>query len=156
MPKFVWSLALDFPHISPQFFLGNFSWQEGKKIYTQQCIFLRCCLPVKMASKTVIQFSALLAISAPFKCVLLISTPILMLYKSTGTDQPRFIIHLIAHKRTVFPHYKNSGVMSMWVYKVFKRMISFSNFVAFVQLVILARKDPGTRSPFSSLLDPLP
>ena len=91
VPKFVWSLALDFPHISLQFFLGNFSWQEGKKNYTQQCIFLRGCLPVKMASKTVIQFSALLAISAPFKRVLLISTPILKLYKSMGTEQPRFI-----------------------------------------------------------------
>ena len=33
--------------------------------------------------------------------------------------------------------------MSMWVHKVFKPMTSFSNFVAFAQLVILARKDPG-------------
>ena len=34
-------------------------------------------------------------------------------------------------------------------------MISFSNFVEIARLVVLARKDPGTTSPFSSLLDPL-
>ena len=33
-------------------------------------------------------------------------------------------------------------------------MISSSNFVAIARLVILARKDPGTASPFSSRLDP--
>ena len=38
VPKFVRSLALDFRHISPQFFLGNFSWQEGKKI-TQDTVY---------------------------------------------------------------------------------------------------------------------
>ena len=75
VPKFVRSLALDFPDICPQFFLGNFIRQEGKKNYTQHCIFSRGCLPVKTASKTVIRFSALLPISAPFKCVLLISAP---------------------------------------------------------------------------------
>ena len=32
-------------------------------------------------------------------------------------------------------------------------MISSSNFVAISRLVVLARKDPGTTSPFSSLLD---
>ena len=32
-------------------------------------------------------------------------------------------------------------------------MISSSNFVAIARLVVLARKDPGTTSPFSSLLD---
>ena len=65
-------------------------------------------------------------------------------------------LHLIAHKRTVFPHYKNSGLISMWVHKVFKGMISSSNFVEIARLVVLVRKDPGTTSPFSSLLDPLP
>ena len=43
----------------------------------------------------------------------------------------------------------------MWVHKFFKRMISSSNFVAIAQLVVLARKDPRTASPFSSLLDPV-
>ena len=61
----------------------------------------------------------------------------------------------IAHKQTVMPHYKNNGIMSMWVLKFFKRMISSSNFVAIAQLVVLARKDPGTTSPFSSLLHPV-
>ena len=32
-------------------------------------------------------------------------------------------------------------------------MISSSNFVAIARLVVLARKDPGTTSPFPSLLD---
>ena len=31
VPKFVQSLALNFPDICPQFFLGNFSRQKGKK-----------------------------------------------------------------------------------------------------------------------------
>ena len=34
-------------------------------------------------------------------------------------------------------------------------MISSSNFEAIARLVVLARKDPGTTSPFSSLVDPL-
>ena len=34
-------------------------------------------------------------------------------------------------------------------------MISFSNFVATARVVVLARKDPGTTSPFSSFLDPV-
>jgi len=32
-------------------------------------------------------------------------------------------------------------------------MISSSNFVAIARVFVLARKDPGTTSPFSSLLD---
>ena len=32
VPKFVRSLALDFPDICPQFFLGNSSREKGKKI----------------------------------------------------------------------------------------------------------------------------
>ena len=78
-------------------------------------------------------------------------------YVSTEVHLP-----LIAHQRTVMQHYKNSGlclsfstVMSMRVYKFFKRMTSSSNFVAIAQLVVLARKDPGTTSPFSSLLGPV-
>ena len=65
LPRFVRSLSLDFPDICAQFFLGNFSRQERQKNYTQHCIFSRGCLTVKMASKTVIRFSALLPISAP-------------------------------------------------------------------------------------------
>ena len=53
----------------PQFVLGNFGRQEGKKFYMQHCIFSRGCLLVKMASKTVItvmiRFSALLPITPP-------------------------------------------------------------------------------------------
>ena len=41
------------------------------------------------------------------------------------------------------------------MHKFFKRMISSSNFVAIARLVVLARKDPGTTSPFSSLLHPV-
>ena len=70
------------------------------------------------------------------------------------------VVHLplIAQKRTVMPHYKNSGLVSMWVYKFFKQMISSSNFVAAIaRLVVLAegRIQPGTTSPFSSLLNPV-
>ena len=50
---------------------------------------------------------------------------------------------LIAHKRTVMSHYKNSGlrlsfstIMFMRIHKFFKRMISCSNFVAIARLVI--------------------
>ena len=71
-------------------------------------------------------------------------------YVSTEVHLP-----LIAHKRTVMPHYKNNGLMSMCVHKFCKRMISSSNFVAIALLVVPARKDPGTTSPFSSPLDPL-
>ena len=62
---------------------------------------------------------------------------------------------LIALKRMVMPHYKNSGLVCMWVHKFFKRMIMISspNFVGIARLVVLAMKDPGTTSPFSSLLD---
>ena len=51
VPKFVRSLALDFPDICPQFFLGNFSRQEGKKITHTIFFFSRGRLPVKMAPK---------------------------------------------------------------------------------------------------------
>ena len=49
------------------------------------------------------------------------------------------------------PYFKNSGlclsfstIMSLWVHKFFKRMISSSNFVVIARVVILARKDPLT------------
>ena len=87
----------------PQFFLGNFSRQEGKKFYMQHCIFSRGCLLVKMASKPVItvmiRFSALLPIpsSPPSKkptlnshvFFLLKNAPILIL----RTYQPSFILN---------------------------------------------------------------
>ena len=105
-----------------------------------------------------IRFSAPIRIGAPSNVFLLISAPIIILkygYVSAEVHLP-----LIAHKRMVMPHYKNSGlrltfstIMSMWVHQFFKRMISSSNFVAIARLVVLARKDPGTTSPFSSLLD---
>ena len=41
VPKFVRSLALDFLDTWPQFFLGNFSRQEGKKSHTTLYIFAR-------------------------------------------------------------------------------------------------------------------
>ena len=73
-PKFVWSLALDFPDICLQFFMGNFSWQEEKFFVahnTVKTIFSHGYLPVKMASKTLIavmiRFIALLPISVPFR-----------------------------------------------------------------------------------------
>ena len=40
--------------------------------------------------------------------------------------------------------FHNYLIMSMWVHKFFKWMISSSNFVVIAWLVILARKDPGT------------
>ena len=39
------------------------------------------------------------------------------------------------------------------MHKFFKRKISSSNFAAIARLVVLARKDPRTTSPFSNLLD---
>ena len=43
VPKFVWSVALDFPDICPQFFVGNVSRQEREKIThnTRLYIFTR-------------------------------------------------------------------------------------------------------------------
>ena len=41
VPKFVRSLALDFRDICPQFFLGDFSGQEGKKMHKTLYIFMR-------------------------------------------------------------------------------------------------------------------
>ena len=98
-------------------------------------------------------------IFARWHLAIAITSIIILVYGSVSTE-----VHLtlIAHQRTVMPHYKNSGlclsfstVMSLQVYKFFKRMISSSNFVAIAQLVALARKDPGTTSPFSSLLHPV-
>ena len=45
--------------------------------------------------------------------------------------------------------------MSMCVRSSFKRMISPSNFATAIALLfVLARKDPGTACPFTSLLEP--
>ena len=70
-----------------------------------------------------IRFSALLPISAPFRISVpnLITAPILLRgsiqiiiiifeygYLSTEVHVP--LMSLIAHKRTVMPHYKNSGL----------------------------------------------
>ena len=149
VPKFVRSLALHFPDICPQFFLGNFIRQKEKN-YTQHCIFSGGCLPVNTASKTVIRFSALLPMCFVNK------RPHSNIMEEYGCVSIEVHLHLIAHTRTVFPHYKNSGLISMWVHKFFKGMISSSNFVEIARLVVLARKDPGTTSTFSSVLDPLP
>ena len=145
--------------------MGNFSRKEENFFYTQHCIFSSGYLTGKVASKTVItvmiRFSALLPISAPFECVFVNKRPhsakspysnIILEYGYVSTE-----VHLplVAQKRTVMPHYKNSGLMSMWMHKLFKRMSSSSNFVAIALLIILARKVPGTASPFSSLLDPV-
>ena len=98
--------------------------------------------------------SPLFRISAPYECISLVNKrPYSML--EYGYVSTEFHLPLIAHKQTVMPHYENSGLMSMWVHKFIKRMISSSNFVAIAQLVFLARKDPRTASPFSSFLDPV-
>ena len=98
-------------------------------------------------------------IFARWHLAIAITSIIILEYGSVSTE-----VHLtlIAQQRTVMPHYKNSGlclsfstVMSLPVYKFFKRMISSSNFVAIAQLVVLARKDPGTTSPFASVLGPV-
>ena len=100
-------------------------------------------------------------IFARWHLAIAITSIIILEYGSVSTE-----VHLtlIAQQRTVpvMPHYKNSGlclsfstVMSLPVYKFFKRMISSSNFVAIAQLVVLAKKDPGTTSPFSSVLGPV-
>ena len=145
-------------------FVYNFSWELAgrKNFYTQHCIFSQGYLPVKMASKIVmIRFSALLPISPPFRistpyeCVSLVNKRPYSIIIRVRVRINEVHLPLIAQKQTVMPHYKNSGLMSIWVHKFFKRMISSSNFVAIARLVVLARKDPGTTSPFSSLLDPV-
>ena len=66
--KFVRSLALDFPDICPQFFLGNFRRREGKKFtHDTVYIFSRGCLPVNMASKAMIRFSAPFQLAPAFE-----------------------------------------------------------------------------------------
>ena len=151
--------------------MGNFSRQVRKTFYTQHCIFSCGYLPIKVASKTVItvviQFRTLLPISAPFRlsppppfeCVFVNECPhsakrpysnIILGYGYVSTEVQ---LPLIAHKRAVMPHYKNSGLLSMWVHKFFKWIISSSNFAAIARLVVLVRKDPRTISLFSSLLD---
>ena len=87
VPIFVRSLALDSPDICPQFFLGNFSRQEREKTTNRQD-GLQNGDPIERPPSNK---RSPFRISTPFKCVLLISAPILILYKSTGTYQPRFI-----------------------------------------------------------------
>ena len=124
-----------------------------------------------MASKTVITVMISISISRPpsykrplsnkrpYECVFVNKRPhsaklpysnIILEY---GYVTSEVHLPLIAHKRTVMPHYKKSGLVCVWVHKFFKRMISSPNFVGIARLVVLARKDPGTTSPFSSLLD---
>ena len=87
---------------------------------------------------------------------LLLKLPYILEYGYVST---KVYLPLIARKRTVMPHYKNSGLMSMLqVHKFFKRMIFFPNFVTIARLVVRARKDPGDKksvfqSPWSSHLD---
>ena len=47
-------------------------------------------------------------------------------------------------KQWCLSEFHNYLIMSMWVHKFFKWMISSSNFVVIAWLVVLARKDPGT------------
>ena len=51
VPKFVRSLALDFPDICPQFFLGNFSRQKGKKITHNTIYFHAVAYPSRWPPK---------------------------------------------------------------------------------------------------------
>ena len=51
MPKFVQSLALDFLDICPQFSLGNFSRQEGKKIAHNTVYFHAVAFPSRWPPK---------------------------------------------------------------------------------------------------------
>ena len=158
MLKFVQSLALDCLDICLQFFMGNFSLQE-EKFFTHNIVyFYAVTYPSRRPPTVMIWFSTLLPISAPFECVFVNKRPhsakgpysnIILDYGYVST---KVHLPLIAHKQTVVPHWKR-GLMPMWVHKFFKWMISLSNFVAIARLVVLARKDPGTTSPWSSNLD---
>ena len=69
VPKFVRSLALDFPHICLQIFMENFCRQEEKFFRHNTVYFHAGYLPVKVTSKTLItwmiRISALLPIGDP-------------------------------------------------------------------------------------------
>ena len=68
VPKFVRSLALDFPVICLLFFMGNFSQQEEKS-FTHNT-FHAVTYPSRWPPKPVmIRVSAFLSIRAPFECV---------------------------------------------------------------------------------------
>ena len=70
VPKFVWSLALDFPDICLQFFMGNFSQQEEKSFTYNTVYFHAVTYPSRWPPKLVmIRVSAVLPISATFECV---------------------------------------------------------------------------------------
>ena len=51
VPKFVRLLDLDFPDIWPQFFLGNFSRQEGNKITHNTVYFPAVAYPSRWPPK---------------------------------------------------------------------------------------------------------
>ena len=107
-----------------------------------------------MASKTVmIRFSSFLPISpppfrisAPYECVFYNRVRVRINRGSSSFNCSQTNDNATLQKQSL---------MSMWVHKFFKRMISSSNFVAIARLVVLARKDPRTASLFSSLLDPV-
>ena len=70
LPKFVRSLALDFPDTCLQFFIGSFSKQNFFFLHTTLYIFTR--LPTRQddlqnRDYRMIRFSALLPISPPFR-----------------------------------------------------------------------------------------
>ena len=70
VPKFVRSLALDFPVICLQFFMGNFSQQEEKSCTHNTVYFHAVTYPSRWPPNPVmIRVSAFLSIRAPFECV---------------------------------------------------------------------------------------
>ena len=70
VPKFVRSLALDFPVICLQFFMGNFSQQEEKSFTHNTVYFHAVTYPSRWPPKPVmIRVSAFLSIRALFECV---------------------------------------------------------------------------------------
>ena len=60
------TLALDFADLCPQYFLGNFGLQEGRKLHTTLYIFTRL-LTRQDGLQNRDSFSALLPISPPFE-----------------------------------------------------------------------------------------
>ena len=70
VPKFVRSLALDFPVICLLFFMGNFSQQEEKSFTHNTVYFHAVTYPSRWPPKPVmIRVSAFFPIRAPFECV---------------------------------------------------------------------------------------
>ena len=70
VPKFVWSLALDFPVICLLFFMGNLSQQEEISFTHNTVYFHAVTYQSRWPPKPVmIRVSAFLSIRAPFECV---------------------------------------------------------------------------------------